>query len=102
MKRLISKNEKIEQLRELLDQIILNNDNLEQRYDLIISAMNIATELGYDVGIGTDNKNPGVAVVYIELPTGQVSWHMPNENDFWDGHSNMEKFQRIKNFINGV
>lgn len=45
--------------------------------------------------------------VYIDLPTGQVSWHYhDNEADLfenlppytkpWDGHSTEEKYERLK------
>lgn len=44
--------------------------------------------------------------VYIDLPTGQVSWHyhdshahlfagLPPYNRAWDGHSTEEKYQRL-------
>lgn len=48
-------------------------------------------------------------MVYIELPTGQVSWHIPDaeiveffmhlairwEEDLWDGHTSDEKYRRL-------
>jgi len=51
-------------------------------------------------------------VCYIELPTGQVSWHLMNTeieyfshleikkdvlSNFWDGHSDELKYERLKN-----
>jgi hypothetical protein len=54
-----------------------------------------------------DASEPGWVVVYVELPTGQCSWHV-GENDLslfehverddstiWDGHTTPEKYQRI-------
>lgn len=51
-------------------------------------------------------------IVYVELPTGQVSWHIPNsqvhlfrhldwkkKGRHWDGHTTKEKHQRIKRLI---
>lgn len=48
------------------------------------------------------------AVIWIELPTGQVSWHVPRTlveaTDLerrpyqWDGHSRLEKNARIEQF----
>lgn len=55
-----------------------------------------------------DNRDDEFSnVVYIELPTGQVSWHIrESEKDLfkhlerkgtkWDGHSTQEKYERIE------
>jgi hypothetical protein len=100
MKRLC--NDNLKQFKNLLQKIVeLDTNNLDLRFDLLIEALDLATKLNYEVGIGTDNKNPGIAVVYIQLPTGQVSWHMPNNNNLWDGHSTEEKYKRIEEFIGG-
>jgi hypothetical protein len=53
-------------------------------------------------------------VVYVELPTGQCSWHV-HDGDLplfaflqgrpalrpWDGHSTIEKYDRVDAFANG-
>lgn len=50
-------------------------------------------------------------VLFLELPTGQVSWHLheseienfphiPRRPGQWDGHSTEEKYKRIKEYIN--
>jgi len=52
-------------------------------------------------------------VVYVELPTGQCSWHV-HDGDLplfaflqqanlqpWDGHSTIEKYDRLDAFANG-
>ncbi len=49
-------------------------------------------------------------IVYIELPTGQVSWHL-HDNDMiyfehlkfdesvvWDGHTTEEKYRRMRDY----
>jgi hypothetical protein len=35
-------------------------------------------------------------VLYIDLPSGQVSWHMPAYRGRWDGHSTEAKYDRIR------
>ena len=54
-----------------------------------------------------DSAEPEWAVVIIDLPTGQVSWHVaPEDMDLfghvarsdvntWDGHSTAEKYARL-------
>lgn len=54
-----------------------------------------------------DPEEPDWAVVIIELPTGQASWHVapddidlftrvtPSEINTWDGHTTEEKYDRL-------
>ena len=55
-----------------------------------------------------DSENDGWAIVYITLPTGQVSWHIaPDDLELfthtlartthieWDGHDTEEKYRRL-------
>jgi hypothetical protein len=71
----------------------------------------MAIQLGYKAGIATDlDGHPHYThVVYIDLPTGQVSWHigdndmhlittLPVYNGVWDGHTTDEKYQRLSQF----
>lgn len=55
---------------------------------------------------GIDFDEPGWHVVYVQLPTGQASWHIsPNDRDLfahvpgpsgeWDGHTTEQKYDRI-------
>lgn len=37
-------------------------------------------------------------VAYIELPTGQVSWHIESPDIQYDGHNYKDKFERMRNF----
>jgi hypothetical protein len=65
---------------------------------------------GYQVGWLADDPNPqeGWAILMMELPEGQISYHIPVEDkivelpDFygWDGHTVQEKRQRIVDFCN--
>lgn len=50
---------------------------------------------------------PGWAIVYVDTPTGQMSWHVASDDQdlfdhavadhraTWDGHTTMEKYQRL-------
>lgn len=68
----------------------------------------LAQQQGYPVGIKQDPQQPGWPVIMIDLPTGQVGWHIP-ESDLrgswqeypgeWDGHNLKEKRQRMAAFI---
>lgn len=68
----------------------------------------LARRLGMTVGIGLDSDEPEWPVLYIDLPTGQVSWHLP-QNELtgtyerypgsWDGHSMGAKQDRIRTFL---
>lgn len=61
---------------------------------------------------GADREAPDWPVLYIQLPTGQVSWHIsPIDQDLfghvrrtiahtlnapvWDGHTTDEKYERV-------
>lgn len=59
----------------------------------------------------SDKDAPDWPVVYVELPTGQASWHVAVE-DFWlfegvpkvegylwDGHDTAEKYGRVRELI---
>ena len=84
-----------------LNLLVENDLNYDKRYDLVIKAMHIARQQGYEVGIRIDPNESEWPVAYIELPTGQVSWHMPQHKKEWDGHTTEEKFSRIKQYIEG-
>lgn len=75
-----------------------NHDDYPTRYQLVMRAVGIAAEVPYAVGVRIDPAEPLWPVVYIELPTGQVSWHMPQHALPFDGHSTDEKYVRIHAF----
>lgn len=60
-----------------------------------------STEVADNPGIDHDEEVGFRPVVYIELPTGQVSWHMPEHPRAWDGHSTSLKYRRIRQFVDG-
>lgn len=61
----------------------------------------------------TDPSEPDWAVVIIDTPTGQMSWHVsPDDTDLfalvrptstgdlgWDGHTTEEKYERMRQLI---
>jgi hypothetical protein len=67
----------------------------ERRYHAVLMAMYWAAAGGLRTGIRIDTADPEWPVVYIELPTGQVSWHMPQHPIEWDGHDTATKYERI-------
>jgi hypothetical protein len=87
-----------EVLRRLLAQIVEADQDYARRYPLVLQAMTAAVQVGYAAGVGLDPNEPDWPVVYIELPTGQVSWYMPAHPVPYDGHSTAEKHQRIADY----
>lgn len=110
-----------ELLAELRDQMVFNRVAAENAHaaknvayferNLIAQlAAALAMELDYPVWIGIDESEPEWPVLFIELPTGQVSWHLPKSElhqgvfvEFgkrrWDGHTTDTKHERIKDFL---
>lgn len=78
-----------------LDAIVRHDTEYDTRAWLIYRALSRAQWLGMKCGFRIDAEQPEWPVAYIELPTGQVSWHMPQHGQAWDGHTTEEKFQRI-------
>ena len=65
----------------------------------------MAQKLGYNVGVKENGDWP---ILYINLPTGQVSWHIsktditgkfPEYHKEWDGHDVECKRKRLVEFI---
>lgn len=73
-----------------------------ERYDVrnraVLAAVGLAAELGYPCGVRLDANEPAWPVVYIELPNGQVSWHLPQHEREWDGHDTKEKYRRCRDY----
>ena len=71
----------------------------------------LAQQVGYTVGIKEDPEEPEWPILFIDLPTGQVSWHLPRHQIIplwpylwtydkeWDGHDLEEKRIRLHKFI---
>lgn len=91
----------------------MDNNNVvepvyKERAQCVVALARIAKGLGYAVGFAEDVERSGWPVLYIELPTGQVSWHftsgdreeyaadiLDNPDIKWDGHSTPEKYARL-------
>lgn len=86
-------------LRQVLDDIVRHDTDYQTRYVLVFQAVPLALQCGYAAGIRIDPAEPEWPVVYIELPTGQVSWHMPQFDPAFDGHTTDEKFARIRAYL---
>ena len=90
----------------------LSNSKEEAYRDRNLAVMalaSLAQKQGYPVGIQQDLEQPDWPVIMIQLPTGQVGWHIPAKEltgqwsefaDQWDGHNIQEKHLRLKAFIN--
>ncbi len=68
----------------------------------------LAQAQGWKVGLRVDQKEPDWPVLMIDLPTGQVSWHLPKDEVIgqfpeydrsWDGHDLDMKRKRMEAFI---
>lgn len=77
--------------------------------DLLAQALaRMALEMGYKAGVRfRDTEWP---IIYVDLPTGQVSWHIKQEEllqglpDYpgeWDNHGLKEKRGRVKEYAKG-
>ena len=86
-------------LAALLREIEQYDQDYEVRYRLVLKALWQAVWMGLSAGIRIDPEQPHWPVVYIELPHGQVSWHLPAHSLPWDGHTTAEKYARTRAFI---
>ena len=73
----------------------------------------MAKKLGYRVGMKASD-DPEWLLIFIDLPTGQVSWHIPQGDlvgyfpdkleiypDGWDEHTFAEKYGRMVEYAVG-
>ena len=88
-------------LAGLLILIEAHDEDYDERYVLVIDALGAALSSGYKAGFRIDPTEPEWPVAYIELPTGQVSWHLPQHPVAWDGHDTAEKYRRCRKYAGG-
>ena len=69
------------------------------RNALVLHAFTAALAAGYEAGWRCDPQEPEWPVVYLELPTGQVSWHLPQHPRAWDGHTTEQKYERCRAYV---
>lgn len=89
----------MDELKELLTLIELYDEAYDRRYGLVLDAMALAHRLKLQAGVRIDPEDTEWPVAFIELPTGQVSWHIPPHPVEWDGHTTEEKYNRIRGFV---
>ena len=82
-------------------------DIYSERAAVVAALARAARETGRKVWFGVDPKEPEWPVLFIDLPTGQVSWHfsaqdrdayasdISNGSGKWDGHTTEEKYARL-------
>ena len=70
-----------------------------ERNTAVMRALYWAGVCGLPCGVRIDPQEPEWPVVFIELPTGQVSWHIPQYGMAWDNHTTDEKYNRIEEYI---
>jgi hypothetical protein len=88
-------------LVDILKLIVEKNTKYDERYPLVVEAMGLATRLEYKVGVryDKDEKNPEKWPVFcIQIPTGEVSWHMPAWEQEFTRYDDKEKFKRIDDY----
>lgn len=73
-----------------------------QRNNGVVVCVGAAGSLGYPCGFVNDPDTPGYVIAFIELPTGQVSWHLPEFAAPWDGHDTATKYVRTQSYIRAV
>ncbi len=90
--------------------VVTNESDIEALYEeraqVVLALARAAKALGLHTGFATDPEEPLWPVLFVDLPTGQVSWHFTMEQrgeaadigdyeGIWDGHSTPEKYARL-------
>lgn len=90
-----------------------------ERDQVIALAAFLAQKAGVQVWMGEHERDDPAweaewrHIVYIQLPTGQVSWHIhdselplfrfiPSSTTPWDGHTVEAKYSRLERYVTGV
>lgn len=89
-------------LAVLLRRIEHHDTDYAARYPLVFEALHLALSCGLLAGVRLDPAEPDWPVVYIELPTGQVSWHMPQHTETWDHHDTPLKYARVDAWVRHI
>ena len=103
------------QMRENGDEIMkkFQSDTLSEAYfdrnQAAMALAKLAQAQGMTVGLRIDPNEPEWPVLFVFLPTGQVSWHLPKDEvvgqfpeyeQEWDRHDLEVKRNRMEEFIN--
>lgn len=73
--------------------------NYDARETCVTHAVSAARAEGLASGYRLDPAEPEWPVAFIELPTGQVSWHLPQHPTAWDGHDTATKWARVRAYL---
>lgn len=87
------------EFKDALRDVMVFDVNYEVRKFLVYKLVYLAQHLEFEAGFRIDPADPKWPVAYIELPTGQVSWHMPEHKRAWDNHTTPDKFKRINEYL---
>jgi hypothetical protein len=74
----------------------------ERRNWFTYEAIALALRCGYKAGIRIDPQEPEWPVAFIELPTGQITYHLEQHGQPWDNHTTEEKQLRILRFVSEI
>jgi hypothetical protein len=92
----------VENLNHVLRNVYAERNRLAQ------ALAKMSMEMEYNVGIKDDKEDKDYVILYIDLPTGQVSWHIPKKeligkfpeyNGNWDSHDTKSKIERVVEYI---
>ncbi len=102
--------------RSILNARMQKEKAYNERDRVVALAAKLAKDLGYKVG-KKRTPVPGwnsawFGAIYIDLPTGQVSWHyhereegnfqaLPEYDGVWDNHTTPEKYRRVFLHVTG-
>ncbi len=99
--------EEINKLEQTLQSVYRDRNNIVQLLAVLLNMQ------GIKAGIRIGTENDEWPVVAMDLPFSidnkQIAWHIPKDQNIisdisydmpYDGHTNEEKEQHIKNFIN--
>lgn len=91
-----------------------------ERNQCVALLVRMALALGWRAGVGRHADEPGETwepdwrtIIFIDLPTGQVSWHfhdsetellagLPAYMGAWDGHDTARKYRRVNLALAGI
>ncbi len=96
-----TRNGALSRVAELLVAIEAAEGDYPVRNALVYQLLAAATEAGMHAGVRIDPAEPEWPVIFVELPTGQVTWHVPQHSLPWDGHDTPEKYRRCAAFAGG-
>ncbi len=94
-------------------EIVESKNNAYHERDMLVCALSklFPAYLAQHDEADLEWENDWRWIVYVELPTGQVSWHIHDSEremfnhlevkaNNWDGHNTERKYQRLKALLN--